>query len=304
MPLNPNVTTGEWGEWVERSWTSKDALLYALGVGAGTIDPVGAELEFTTENSKDVDQRVLPTFGVIVGAAGGWSSSIGTFNPAMLVDGGRRIELHRPLPVEGRIRSRGRLVGVYDKGSGALVVAESESVDAGSGEPLLRLRSNVFIRGEGGFGGDRGPSGPANQPPDREPDRTVTYATRPDQALLYRLTGDRNPLHSDPAFAKMAGFPKPILHGMCTYGFTGRALLHTLCGSDPARFGSMEGRFSRPVFPGESLTVRMWVTDAGQGGEGGGAGGVGDVTGGEAVFTTTSSSGEVVIDQGACTFSA
>lgn len=285
MPINPDAVTGEWSEWVERTWTSKDALLYALGVGAGTIDPVGAELELTTENSMDVDQRVLPTFAVIVGAAGGWTASIGTFNPAMLVDAGRRVELLRPLPVEGHIRSRGRLVGVYDKGSGALLTSESESVDESSGEPLFRLRTNVFIRGEGGFGGDRGPSGPANVPPDRDPDHVVTYATRPDQALLYRLSGDRNPLHSDPAFAKLAGFPRPILHGMCTYGFTGRALLHALCGSDPARFRAMEGRFSKPVFPGESLTVKMWVD------------------GDQAVFTTESSSGQVVIDQGACSFS-
>lgn len=286
MPINPDVTTGEWGDWVERSWTSKDALLYALGVGAGTIDPVHAELDLTTENSKDVTQAVLPTFGVIVGAGGGWRSSIGTFNPAMLVDAGRRVELSKPLPVEGHIRTRSRLEGIYDKGSGALVVSASESVDAENGQPLFRLRSNVFIRGEGGFGGDRGPSGPTNVSPEREPDHTVTYATRPDQALLYRLSGDRNPLHSDPSFAKMAGFDKPILHGMCTYGFTGRALLHTLCDSDPARFRSMEGRFSKPVFPGESLTVRMWVVEDGC-----------------AVFTTTSSSRQVVIDQGACRFS-
>ncbi len=284
MPINPDAPTGEWGEWVERTWTSKDGLLYALGVGAGTIDPVGAELEFTTDNSTGVTQQVLPTFGVIVGAVGGWSPSVGTFNPAMLVDGGRRIELFAPLPVEGHIRSRGRLLEIYDKGSGALIVAESESVDAETGDPLFTLRSNVFIRGEGGFGGKRGPSGPVNQPPDREPDHTVIYATRPDQALLYRLSGDRNRLHSDPAFATLAGFPKPILHGMCTYGFTGRALLHTLCGSNPARLRSMEGRFSKPVFPGESLTVRMWVTRD------------------QAVFTTTSSSSQVVIDQGACTF--
>ncbi|HLJ08528.1 MAG TPA: MaoC family dehydratase, partial [Acidimicrobiia bacterium] len=139
-------------------------------------------------------------------------------------------------------------------------------------------------RGEGGFGGDRGPSGDENTPPDRAPDHEVTYATRSDQALLYRLSGDRNPLHSDPEFAKSAGFPKPILHGLCTYGFTGRALLHALCGSDPTRFKTMEGRFSKPVFPGESLTVRMWVD------------------GGRATFTTESSSGQIVIDRGACEF--
>jgi acyl dehydratase len=284
MPIDPSAATGEWGDWTERSWTSKDALLYALGVGAGAEDPTGAELEFTTENSRGVDQKVLPTFAVIIGGAGGGARRVGSFNPAMLVDAGRKIELLKPIPVEGKIRSRGRLVGVYDKGSGALLASESESVDAETGEPLLRLASNAFIRGEGGFGGDRGPSGEENTPPDREPDHVVTYATRSDQALLYRLSGDRNPLHSDPEFAKSAGFPKPILHGLCTYGFTGRALLHALCGSDPSRFKSMEGRFSKPVFPGESLTVRMWVESN------------------RAVFTTESSSGQVVIDRGACEF--
>jgi acyl dehydratase len=157
-------------------------------------------------------------------------------------------------------------------------------VVADSFEQILRLASNFFIRGEGGFGGDRGPSGDENKAPDRDPDHAVTYETRIDQALLYRLSGDRNPLHSDPEFAKAGGFPKPILHGMCTYGFTGRALLHTLCGSDPARFKSMEGRFSRPVFPGEALTVRMWVD------------------GQRAIFATESSSGQTVIDRGVCEF--
>ncbi len=284
MPIDPSAANGEWGDWTERSWTSKDALLYALGVGAGATDATGAELEFTTENSRGIAQKVLPTFGVLIGAAGGGAGRVGSFNPAMLVDAGRRVELLRPIPVEGKVRSRGRLVGVYDKGSGALLTSESETVDAETEEPLLRLGSNIFLRGEGGFGGDRGPSGDENQPPDREPDHVVTYQTRADQALLYRLSGDRNPLHSDPEFAKSAGFPKPILHGMCTYGFTGRALLHSLCGSDPARFRSMEGRFSKPVFPGEALTVKVWVD------------------GNRAVFTTESSSGQVVVDRGACEF--
>jgi acyl dehydratase len=142
----------------------------------------------------------------------------------------------------------------------------------------------MFIRGEGGWGGDRGPSGPKNVAPDRAPDHEVTYVTRPDQALTYRLSGDRNPLHADPEFAKAAGFPKPILHGLCTYGFTGRALLHSLCGSDPARFTSMAARFSKPVYPGDALTVKMWVD------------------GGEAIFRTETQNGDVVIDQGLATF--
>lgn len=286
MPIDPSGVTGEWSDWSERSWDSKDALLYAVGVGAGSLDPTGKELEFTTENSRNVQQKVLPTFAVIIGGAGGGMRNIGTFNAAMLVDGGRTIELHREIPVEGRIKSRGRVVGVYDKGSGAVIMSESESVDAETEEPLLSLKSQVFIRGEGGFGGDRGPSGPKNVPPDRDPDKQVTYDTRPDQALTYRLSGDRNPLHADPEFAKMAGFPKPILHGLCTYGFTGRALLHELCGSDPAKFKSMEGRFSKPVMPGDALTVKMWID------------------GNEALFYTETQNGDVVIDQGRCTFTA
>ena len=284
MPINKDAVTGEWSDYTERSWTSKDCLIYAVGVGAGAFDPTGKELEFTTENSKGVTQRVLPTFPVIVGGAGGGMRNIGTFNPAMLVDGGRTVELHKELPVEGTIKSRGRVIGVYDKGSGAVIASESESIDAKTGEPLFNLKSNVFLRGEGGFGGERGPSGPKNVPPDRKPDHEVTYDTRSDQALTYRLSGDRNPLHSDPEFAKMAGFPKPILHGLCTYGFTGRALLHALCGSDPAKFKSMEGRFSKPVFPGDTLTVKMWV-DANS-----------------AVFYTETQNSDVVLDQGLCTF--
>jgi acyl dehydratase len=176
------------------------------------------------------------------------------------------------------------VVGVYDKGSAAVVVMESTSVDAASGAPLFTTRNSMFIRGEGGWGGDRGPSGPKNVAPDRAPDHEVTYVTRPDQALTYRLSGDRNPLHADPEFAKAAGFPKPILHGLCTYGFTGRALLHSLCGSDPARFTSMAARFSKPVYPGDALTVKMWVD------------------GGEAIFRTETQNGDVVIDQGLATF--
>jgi acyl dehydratase len=148
-----------------------------------------------------------------------------------------------------------------------------------SGEPVVTTRASTFIRGEGGFGGERGPSDPWERP-SRQPDEQVVYETRPEQALIYRLSGDRNPLHADPTFAARGGFSRPILHGLCTYGFTGRALLHALCGSDPARFGSMHGRFSRPVLPGDTLTVSMWVD------------------GGEALFQTTTSDGTVVLDHG------
>ncbi|HUJ64844.1 MAG TPA: MaoC/PaaZ C-terminal domain-containing protein [Acidimicrobiales bacterium] len=278
MPINPDAV-GYTSEPSEASWNSKDCLLYALGVGAGVLDPTGFELEFTTENSQDVTQRVLPTFPVVVPGGAGAFGQIGTFNPAMLVHGEQSVQLHAPLPVEGSVSSVTTITGVYDKGSGAVVVSRTDATDKSTGAPLWTTSNSAFIRGEGGWGGDRGPSGTVEFP-DREPDHTVTYATRADQALLYRLNGDRNPLHSDPKFAAMGGFDRPILHGLCSFGFTGRALLHTLCGSDPDRFGSMAARFSKPVFPGETLTVSIWE--------------VGD---GEALFRTSTPAG-VVMDAG------
>ena len=253
MPIDPNAV-GTTSEPVERSWTSKDCLLYAVGVGAGT-----EELAFTTENSHGVEQQVLPTYAVIAGSGGGGAMrAVGDFDFSKLVHGEQAFTLHAPIPVEGRVRSVTTIVGIYDKGSGAVIETETESVDAETDQPRFSTRSSVFIRGEGGFGGDRGPS-KKTELPERDPDHAVTYQTRPEQALIYRLSGDRNPLHSDPEFAKLAGFDRPILHGLCTYGFTGRALLHTLCDSDPARFTSMAGRFTSPVFPGERLEVAMWV---------------------------------------------
>ena len=289
MGLNLNAV-GTTSEPSERSWGHKDALLYALGVGAGSLDPTGFELEFTTENSHGVTQRVLPTFTTIVGQGGRGPLSLGDFDPAMLVHGEQSIRLHGEIPTEGTVSITTTVVGMYDKGSAGLVVLESESRHAASGEPAFTNRSALFIRGAGGFGGPRNPEGDeeseiAAEPlPTREPDEVVSYGTRPDQALLYRLNGDRNPLHSDPAFAKRAGFERPILHGLCTYGFTGRALLHLVCGSDPARFGAMRARFSKPTMPGDTLTVSVWD--------------VGERAAGAYRFRTETQRGEIVIDAG------
>jgi acyl dehydratase len=259
MPLNPDAV-GTTTEPTETSWTSKDSLLYALGVGAGATDPTGFELEFTTENSDGIEQKALPTMPVVLGGggSGGAMSAVGTFDWAMLVHGEQGVTLHQPVPVAGTALMTGKVAAMYDKGKAAVVVLEGEARTPG-GELLWTTTMSAFIRGEGGWGGDRGPSGPRNVPPERAPDEVVSYTTRTDQALLYRLNGDRNPLHSDPAFAARAGFPKPILHGLCTYGFTGRALLHAVCGSDPARVRQIEGRFSHPVMPGDTLDVRIWV---------------------------------------------
>jgi len=256
MPINPDAA-GSVGQPAEFSWTSKDSLLYAMGVGAGVSDPTGFELEFTTENSNDVTQRALPTQVVVMG--GGSTPSFGDFNPVHLLHAEQAITLHQPVPAAGTAVATGRVGPIYDKGKAALVYLETDVADV-DGNPIWNTRSGLFIGGEGGWGGDRGPATEWHLP-DRDADHVVAYLTRPDQALLYRLNGDRNPLHSDPTFAAAAGFDKPILHGLCTYGFTGRALLHALCDSDPARFGSMGGRFKSPVVPGETLEVHAWEED-------------------------------------------
>ena len=277
MPLNPDAV-GAVSESTEVSWTSKDTLLYAVSLGAGT-----SELQYTTENTNGVVQQALPTYPVVIPGGTGAMANIGTFNPAMLVHGSQSVTLHQTLPAAGTASVVGKVAAMYDKGKAAVVVLEANAT-APDGSPLYTTTSSLFIRGEGGWGGDRGPSGAQNVPPERDPDHTTTYQTSPDQALLYRLNGDRNPLHSDPSFAAMGGFERPILHGLCTYGFTGRALLHALAGGESANFKHIEGRFASPVIPGEALTIKIWRT--------------GD---GEAVFTT-SVGDRVVIDQGLCRF--
>lgn len=270
-------------------WDSDDALLYALGVGAGQDDPLD-ELAFTTENTAGVEQRVLPTFGVIltqfrppVDGSPRPRLDFGSFDPAFLVHAEQSLTLARPLAAAGTMSVTMELAGIYDKGSGALVVTEATGrlPDDPEDAPTVVTRSAVFIRGEGGFG-VKGPSEPWHLP-EREPDHVIDSGTRPDQALLYRLSGDHNPLHTDPAFAGRAGFAKPILHGMCTYGVVARGLLRTLCDGDPARFGSISGRFSRPVMPGDPLRTEVWVD------------------GGEARFRVTGADGAVVLDRGTVT---
>jgi acyl dehydratase len=289
MPLNLDAV-GTTSEPTERTWGHKDALLYALGAGAGAFDPTGFELEFTTENSAGVAQRVLPTFVTIVGQGGGGRANIGDVDMTKLVHGEQSITLHGEIPAEGAVMTTTTVAGMYDKGKAALVVLESESVYSDSGLPAFTNRTGLFIREAGGFGGPRGPEGDeettlASEPlPSREPDEVLSYSARADQALLYRLSGDRNPLHSDPTFAKRAGFDRPILHGLCTYGFTGRGLLHALCVSDPSRFGSMRARFSRPTLPGDTLTISMWD--------------IGEQAPGAFRFRTETQRGEVVIDGG------
>jgi acyl dehydratase len=263
MPVNVNAVGSTSGP-VKKSWSANDTLLYALAIGASAGDPLGPELKFTTENTAGTPQQVLPTFAVIPTlGAGNLAAQFGDFDRAKALHAEQSIELHGPLAVAADVNVESRIVGVWDKGSGAVIETETTLHDAGTGALVAVTDGKFFIRGEGGWGGERGPGAPPS-PPDRGPDCTVTYQTLPEQALIYRLTGDRNPLHSDPAFAARGGFSRPILHGLCTFGFTGRALLKTFCDWDPARFKAISGRFSKPVLPGDQLTVQMWHTGVGE----------------------------------------
>jgi acyl dehydratase len=243
-------------------WTDRDTLLYALGVGAGTAD-----LAFTTENSHGIEQQVLPTYAVIACPAWAAAANVGSFNWAMLLHGGQQIRLHQPLPPAGRLNVASEVVDIQDKGEGknAILVLKGTGTDPDTGEVIAESVSTAVIRGEGGFGGQPGERPVAPVFPDRGPDAMVALATTEDQPLIYRLSGDRNPLHSDPWFAQnLAGFPKPILHGLCTYGVAGRVLVAELGGGDATKIRAVGARFTSPVFPGETLTTSIWKTEPGR----------------------------------------
>jgi 3-hydroxyacyl-CoA dehydrogenase/3a,7a,12a-trihydroxy-5b-cholest-24-enoyl-CoA hydratase len=233
------------------TYGEKEVMLYALGVGAD-------ELPFTYER----DLKVLPTFGVIPAFPALFAmGNVMQVNPMMVLHGEQRIELFAPIPTRGTLTSTPTIKGIYDKIKAALIVVDADTVDE-KGTLLFRNTFSTFARGEGGFGGDRGPSGPKNVPPQRPPDAVVEMKTLPQQALIYRLSGDMNPLHADPDFAKMGGYDRPILHGLCTFGHVGRAVLQTYCGNDPAKFKAFDVRFSGVVFPGETIVAEMWKESA------------------------------------------
>ncbi|TLS47300.1 3-alpha,7-alpha,12-alpha-trihydroxy-5-beta-cholest-24-enoyl-CoA hydratase [Streptomyces montanus] len=241
------------------AWGHKDVQLYHLGLGAGVPATGPDELRYTLESRL----HVLPSFATVAGAGSpgvinGLSMPGVDVNLAHVLHGGQTIALHRPIPVEGAAVATTRIAAVYDKGKAAILVVRTEVADDEG--PLWTNDAQIFVRGEGGFGGDRGPS-TRSEPPTGVPDKTVEREIREDQALLYRLSGDWNPLHADPEFAKLAGFDRPILHGLCTYGMTLKAVVDTLLGGDVARVRSYSTRFAGVVFPGETLRIRMWRKD-------------------------------------------
>jgi acyl dehydratase len=237
------------------SWTEKETMLYALGIGLGG-DPMNTdELPFVYESGL----KAVPTMATTVAWGAGPSPDRMGINYLLVVHGEQKVEFHRPFPTEASITAEGRVIGAYDKGpKGAVIYNETVLTDSKTGEKIATLTGSTFARGDGGFGGPSEGAPEAHEVPTRSPDKTVEITTRPDQALIYRLSGDRNPLHSDPVIAKMAGFPRPILHGLCTYGVTCRAVLQEYAGYDPARIKSHQVRFSSPVFPGETIVVDLW----------------------------------------------
>jgi len=233
--------------------TPDKVILYALGVG---VEPEGDDLVFVYENGL----KVLPTFGVappfpaLMGMLGVPGLEV---NPIMILHGEQYLEIRKhPLPTSGKLISRPRVANIYDKGKGALVELDVVTEDE-KGNAIYFNRFGTFARGEGGFGGDKGPP-PGNDAPDRAPDAVVESPTLRRQAAIYRLSGDYNPLHIDPQFAAMAGYDRPIIHGLCTFGVVGKAVLKTYCGNDPAKFKSIKVRFSRPAWPGDTIITEMW----------------------------------------------
>ncbi|QOZ36404.1 MaoC family dehydratase [Bradyrhizobium sp. CCBAU 53421] len=240
------------------SYADREAMLYAYCIGMGADPMDERELAFVNEaTATPRPLKVVPTFATVVA----YSATVGelNYNRLMEVDGERDITFYKPLAAAAHITADSSVIAVYDKGKDKGAVIRTQHVlKSNDGEPLATVVGSFFARGDGGFGGPAGNQLKPHLMPSRTPDKTIEIATRPDQALIYRICGDRNPLHSDPEYARHAGFPKPILHGMCTYGITCRGILQTYADYDPAAFRRHAARFSAPVYPGETLTLEMW----------------------------------------------
>ncbi len=243
---------------VEQTLTRRDTMLYALGVGLGADPTDTQQLQFVYEEHL----QALPTMAIILGSPGPWHAAPGTgVTRSHVVHGEQGFVIHRTLPVEGVIIGKTRVTAVLDKGrdKGALLVTACDVRDKASNELICTLTSTTFCRADGGFGGPSGPVQPPHPIPETPAQHICELPTLPQAALIYRLSGDYNPLHADPAYAQKAGFKMPILHGRATFSVVGHALLKTLCGYDPARLKSMAGRFSSPVYPGETIRTEMWM---------------------------------------------
>jgi acyl dehydratase len=255
MPIDIEKAVGAELPEGSSSWGPDDVILYHLGVGAGVRATDAKELEYTYEQNL----KVLPSFGVVpvFGTLMGILTVPGVqVNPMMILHGEQDLEIHKPIPTEATTTHRARVTDIFDRVKGASIVIEAKTTDAG-GDPVFTNRFSAYVRGEGDFGGERGPR-PGNLPPEREPDFVVDSPTLPQQALLYRLSGDKNPLHADPSFAAMGGFDRPILHGLCTFGIACKAVVDTALDGDVTKVARYQVRFSGVVYPGETIETSMW----------------------------------------------
>jgi acyl dehydratase len=241
----------------EHTYTDKDTMLYALGVGLGQ-DPLDVkQLDFVYEKNL----KALPTFAAVLGYPGFWARELDTgIDWVKIVNGEQGVVLHQPVKPSGTVIGKSRIVEAIDKGAGkgAVIYTERKISDKSSGALIATVTQTTFARGDGGFGGPPRESPPVHKIPERAPDLACDLGTRPEQAMIYRLSADRNPLHIDPEVAKAAGFERPIFHGLGTFGVVGHALLKSICSYDPTRVRSFAGRFSAPVFPGETIRTEFW----------------------------------------------
>jgi acyl dehydratase len=286
MPIDYARLTGMQFEPVRHTYTRRDTMLYALGLGVGADDPTDAgDLKYVYEKSLVALPMQAVTLAAVPMLLADPSFGI---NYKLLLHAEQTLIVHKPLPTEGTVSGEFSIDEIYDKGEkGAIMYMTRKIFDSASGELLATMGNVAFLRGDGGFGGkSEGAPKPRPVPADREPDHSIVMANPRNQALLYRLSGDYNPLHSDPQIAAVAGFDRPILHGLCHYGMAGRALIKTLCGDDPSRLLRLDTRFTSPVYPGEALRVDLW-----------------NISGGDASFRVVASERNVVVqDFGRCEY--
>lgn len=260
MPIDVNAALTAAPTVREAGWTERDVILYHLGLGAGVDSLNPAELEWVYEKNL----KVLPTFAMVAGqgVSAGAVTAAGLNLPGIDIDlrkilhGGQSLTVHAPIPVSGAATISSRVADVWDKGKAAVIVLEQSAQDSG-GKPLWTTAMQIWARGEGGFGGDAGPDA-SNAVPERSPDKVLVSPTSTQQALMYRLSADMNPLHADPAFAKMAGFDRPILHGLASYGIVCKAVVDGVLDGDPTRVRTFSVRFAGSLYPGETIETAVW----------------------------------------------
>jgi acyl dehydratase len=260
MPFDPQKILNWQFPEVEHTYSERDTMLYALGLGCGSDPTEAGDLKYVYERGL----VALPTMAVVLAYPGNWlESKESTADYSKVLHGEQYLTIHRPIPAAGSVVGRGRVKDLLDKGreKGAVLYVERQILNKADGEPIATMTSAAMLRGDGGFGGKPSPQPPPHALPDHPPGLSLDLKVAPNAALIYRLSGDRNPLHADPAAAAKGGFKMPILHGLCTYGIAGRAIIKSCCGDDPSRLKGLQVRFSSPVFPGETIRTEMWPED-------------------------------------------